>query len=150
MNQTSAQPPPCHPWHSLFFCWRLLNSIALLRVPPSGLGVNLFVVRSHVPNRDACTVTVRYEYMCRATPNIQYTHILCKQKLLFWIAINRLTALIYTVYTYIYIYIFRDVTINREPVENRLIYVTIQIGWDAKKFVIEVYMNVCLRGTYCL
>ncbi len=27
-------------WHSLFFCWRLSNSVALLRVPPSGLGVN--------------------------------------------------------------------------------------------------------------
>ncbi len=26
--------------------------------------------RSHAPNRDACTVTVRYEYMYRATPNI--------------------------------------------------------------------------------
>ncbi len=47
----------------------------------------------------------------------------------------------------------RDVTINREPVENRLIYVTIQIGWDAKQITIQlevVYMNVCLRGTYRL
>ncbi len=48
----------------------------------------------------------------------------------------------------------RDVTINREPVENRFIYVTIQIGWDAKQIVIQlvvgVYMNVFLRGTYCL
>ncbi len=26
--------------HSLFFCWQLSNSVALLRVPPSGLGVN--------------------------------------------------------------------------------------------------------------
>ncbi len=44
--------------------------------------------------------------------------------------------------------------INREPVENRFIYVTIQIGWDAKQIVIQlglgVYMNACLRGTYCL
>ncbi len=24
-------------WHSLFFCWRLSNSVALLRAPPSGL-----------------------------------------------------------------------------------------------------------------
>ncbi len=48
----------------------------------------------------------------------------------------------------------RDVTINREPLENRLKYVTIQIGWDAKQIAIElgvgVYMNVFLRGTYCL
>ncbi len=28
----------------------------------------VFVVRPHAPNRDACTVTVRYEYMYRATP----------------------------------------------------------------------------------
>ncbi len=28
----------------------------------------VFVVRHHAPNRDACTVTVRYEYMYRATP----------------------------------------------------------------------------------
>ncbi len=27
-------------WHSLFFCWRLSNSVALLQAPPSGLGVN--------------------------------------------------------------------------------------------------------------
>ncbi len=48
----------------------------------------------------------------------------------------------------------RDATINREPVENRFIYVTIQISWDAKQIVIQlvvgVYMNVFLRGTYCL
>ncbi len=25
-------------WHSLFFCWRLSNSVALLWAPPSGLG----------------------------------------------------------------------------------------------------------------
>ncbi len=30
----------------------------------------VFVVRHHAPNRDACTVTVRDEYMFRATPNI--------------------------------------------------------------------------------
>ncbi len=29
----------------------------------------VFVVRPHAPNRDACTVTVRYEYMYCATPN---------------------------------------------------------------------------------
>ncbi len=27
-------------WHLLFFCWRLSNSVALLRAPPSGLGRN--------------------------------------------------------------------------------------------------------------
>ncbi len=30
----------------------------------------VFVVRPHAPNRDARTMTVRYEYMCRATPCI--------------------------------------------------------------------------------
>ncbi len=30
----------------------------------------VFVVRPHAPNRDARTVTVRYEYMFRATRNI--------------------------------------------------------------------------------
>ncbi len=30
----------------------------------------VFVVRPHAPNRDACSVTARYEYMYRATPNI--------------------------------------------------------------------------------
>ncbi len=44
--------------------------------------------------------------------------------------------------------------INHEPVENLFKYVTIQIGWDAKQITIQlvvgVYMNVCLRGTYCL
>ncbi len=48
----------------------------------------------------------------------------------------------------------RDVMIKREPVENRFKYVTIQIGWDAKRIATElgvgVYINVCLRGTYCL
>ncbi len=36
----------------------------------------------------------------------------------------------------------RDVTINREPVENRFIYVTIQIGWDAKQIVIQLGVGV--------
>ncbi len=44
--------------------------------------------------------------------------------------------------------------INRETVEKRFKYVTIQIGWDAKQIAIKlgvgVYMNVYLRGTYCL
>ncbi len=47
-------------WHLLFFCWRLSNSVAL----------PVFVVRPHAPNRDVRTVTVRYEYMYRTTPNI--------------------------------------------------------------------------------
>ncbi len=70
MSQTSARPPLCHRWHSLFFCWRLSNSVALLWAPPFWIGGELpvFVVRHHAPNRDACTVTVRYEYMYRATP----------------------------------------------------------------------------------
>ncbi len=29
----------------------------------------VFFVRPHAPNREVCTVTVRYEYMYRATPN---------------------------------------------------------------------------------
>ncbi len=47
-----------------------------------------------------------------------------------------------------------DATINGEPVENQLKYVMIQIGWDAKQITIQLgggdYMNVFLRGTYCL
>ncbi len=37
-----------------------------------GIGGELpvFVVRHHAPNREVRTVTVRYEYMYRATPNI--------------------------------------------------------------------------------
>ncbi len=31
----------------------------------------VFVVRPHAPNRDVRTVTVRYEYMYRATPTIK-------------------------------------------------------------------------------
>ncbi len=31
-----------------------------------------------------------------------------------------------------------DVTMNCEPVENRLKYVTIQIGWDAKQIAIQL------------
>ncbi len=30
----------------------------------------VFVVRPHAPNREICTVTVRHEYMYRASPNI--------------------------------------------------------------------------------
>ncbi len=30
----------------------------------------VFIVRPRAPNREICTVTVRYEYMYRATPNI--------------------------------------------------------------------------------
>ncbi len=48
----------------------------------------------------------------------------------------------------------RYVTINREPFENRFIFVTIQISWDAKQIAIQlgvgVYMNACLRQTYGL
>ncbi len=35
----------------------------------------VFVVRPRAPNRDARTVTVWYEFMYRATPNIQYIYI---------------------------------------------------------------------------
>ncbi len=42
----------------------------------------VFVVRPHAPNRDACTVTVWYEYMYRSTPTYIHTYI----------------------YTYVYIY----------------------------------------------
>ncbi len=44
-----------------------------------GGGGAVFVVRPHAPNREVRTVTVRYEYMYRATPNI-YTHILGLQQ----------------------------------------------------------------------
>ncbi len=32
-------------WHSLFFCWRLSNNVALLRAPPSGLGGGIACIR---------------------------------------------------------------------------------------------------------
>ncbi len=35
----------------------------------------VFVVRPHAPNRDACTVTARYEYIDRATPKKQMYHL---------------------------------------------------------------------------
>ncbi len=65
------------------------------------------------------------------------------------------TEIPYCLFSFFWIYdLARDVIINREPVENRLKYVTIQIGWDAKQITIQlgvgVYMNVRLRGTYCL
>ncbi len=42
----------------------------------------------------------------------------------------------------------RDVTIkvNREPVENRFKYVTIQIGWDAKQITIQLVVGVYIWG----
>ncbi len=46
--------------------------------------------------------------------------------------------------------VVRDVTINHEAVENRLKYVTIQIGWDAKQIAIQLVEGVCLRGSYGL
>ncbi len=35
----------------------------------------IFVVRPNATNRDACIMTVRYEYMYRATPNTVYIYI---------------------------------------------------------------------------
>ncbi len=65
-------------WHSLFFCWRLSNSVALLRRPLLDFAGELpvFVVRPHAPNRDVCTVTVQYEYMYHATPYTGAGHII--------------------------------------------------------------------------
>ncbi len=34
------------------------------------------------------------------------------------------------------------VMINRKPVERRYIYVTIQIGWDAKEIAIQLGLGV--------
>ncbi len=54
----------------------LLQAVALLRCivasAPFLIGGELpvFIVRSHTPNRDAHTVTARYEYMYRSTPSI--------------------------------------------------------------------------------
>ncbi len=48
-----------------------------------------------------------------------------------------------------------EVTINHEPAENWFKHVMIQIGWDAKLIAIQlgvtlgVYIDVCLRETYC-
>ncbi len=68
--------------HSLFFCWWLSNSVALLRIAAQcgrdycGSLLDwgelpVFVVRPHAPSRDVRAVTVRYEYMYRAAPNTQ-------------------------------------------------------------------------------
>ncbi len=67
-------------WHSLFFCWRLSNSVALLQGAPFWIGGELpvFAVRLCAPNRDARTVTVRYEYMYRATPNKYVSFTVCQ------------------------------------------------------------------------
>ncbi len=46
--------------------------------------------------------------------------------------------------------VVRDVMINHEAVENRLKYVMIQIGWDAKQIAIQLVVGVYLRGSYCL
>ncbi len=58
--------------HSLFFCWRLSNSVALLRAAPFWIVGELpvFVVRPHAPNRDVRTVTVLYELHVPCHPNI--------------------------------------------------------------------------------
>ncbi len=64
--------------HSLFFCWWLSNSFALLRRPFwIGGELPVFVVRPYAPNRDARTVMVWYEYMYRATPNSYWCQRLC-------------------------------------------------------------------------
>ncbi len=47
----------------------------------------VFVVRHHTLNRDACTVTVRDEYMYRATPNI-YIYIYIYNKWLIFIILK--------------------------------------------------------------
>ncbi len=46
----------------------------------------------------------------------------------------------------------RDVTINREPVENRLKHVTIQtVEIESRiQLGVGVYINVSLRGKYCI
>ncbi len=48
----------------------------------------VFVVRPHAPNRDARTVTVRYEYMYRATPTTHSAKTTSK-----WFADHNITVL---------------------------------------------------------
>ncbi len=47
----------------------------------------VFVVRPHAPNQDARTVKVRYEYMYRATANIQVhlNELECREKVHFFL-----------------------------------------------------------------
>ncbi len=45
---------------------------------------------------------------------------------------------LYTVHVKVFTVIFRDVTMNHEPVENWFKYVTFQIGWDAKQIAIQL------------
>ncbi len=65
--------------HSLFFCWRwrggYQTALHYCRRPPSG-ELTVFVIRPYAPNREVCTVTVRYQYM----PPLIYIHIVWQKK----------------------------------------------------------------------
>ncbi len=57
--------------HSLLFCWRLSNSVALLRVPLLDWGWIAWIRHKASCTELNCrTVTVRYEYMYRANPSV--------------------------------------------------------------------------------
>ncbi len=58
-------------WESLVLLQAVIKQCCITPGAPFWIGGELpvFVVRPHAPNRDANTVTVRYEYMYRATPN---------------------------------------------------------------------------------
>ncbi len=79
-------PNTGHRWHSLFFYWRLSNSVALLRAPSSGLGWIACIRR-----KASCT-----EPRCMYRDGSVRIHVPCHPYCL-WILLS---------YIYIYIYAF--------------------------------------------
>ncbi len=70
-SEPNISVPARHGWHSLFFCWRLSNSVALLRRPLLDWGWIACISRKASCTEPRCPyVTVRYEYMYRATPTV--------------------------------------------------------------------------------
>ncbi len=60
----------------------------------------VFVIRPHAPNRDACTETVRYEYMYRATPNMYvYVYVYV------YVCVCNIYIYIYIYILFVYVYI---------------------------------------------
>ncbi len=75
-------------FHSLFFCWRLdIKQCCITAGTPFWIGGELpvFIVRPHALNREVHTVTVRFEYMCRATTNPQAVQFPVERSLVVWL-----------------------------------------------------------------
>ncbi len=70
--------------HSLFFCWRLPNSVALLRVPLSGLGVNCLYSLESLMHRTESSVPWRFGTNTCTVPPLIYIYILQKLLWYYW------------------------------------------------------------------